>query len=109
MMPEGTVLLMAAVEPDQVMPGNPLLESVTILISDVECPESYIIDKDEIGPFVELCFTPEMAQNVLSEQQFDSLKSDDVATMRVYISAESKRTVVVKEDDLLSKKDMELH
>ena len=46
-----------------------------------------------------------MAPIVLNEDQHNRFDEGDVATMRVYITADTKRAVVVKEDDLLSKKD----
>ena len=50
-----------------------------------------------------------MAPIILNEDQHNRLEEGDVATMRVYITADTKRAVVVKEDDLLSKKDFAGH
>ena len=50
-----------------------------------------------------------MASIVLNEDQHNRFDEGDVATMRVYITADTKRAVVVKEDDLLSKKDFAAH
>ena len=50
-----------------------------------------------------------MAPVVLNEDQHQWFQSDDVATMRVYLSANTKRAVVVKEDDLLNKKELLAH
>ena len=55
---------------------------------------------------IELCFTTEMSNIILDESQYDAMRPDDVATLRVYISAQSKRSVVVKEDDILSKREI---
>ena len=63
-----------------------------------------VLDKDSNGPYVELCFTSDMSPIVLSEAQLASMTPGDIATMRVYISANVKRSVVVKEDDLLTKR-----
>ena len=48
-----------------------------------------------------------MAKVVLSEQQRRLLGDKKVATMRVYVSAASKRAVVVKEDDLPAKAEIQ--
>eukprot|EP00959_Pyramimonas_sp_CCMP1952_P129949 2717657-Pyramimonas_sp.AAC.1 len=44
---------------------------------------------------------------VLSEQQHRIFDFDRVTTMRVYVTAAAKRTAVVKEDDLLTKADIQ--
>eukprot|EP00959_Pyramimonas_sp_CCMP1952_P303545 6352173-Pyramimonas_sp.AAC.1 len=48
-----------------------------------------------------------MSKVVLSEQQHMLLDADRVTTMRVYVTAAAKRAVVVKEDDLLAKSDVQ--
>eukprot|EP00959_Pyramimonas_sp_CCMP1952_P074546 1557474-Pyramimonas_sp.AAC.1 len=65
------------------------------------------IDSDDSGRYVELCFTTEMSMVVLSEQQHMLIDADRVATMRVYVTAAAKRAVVVKEDGLLAKADIQ--
>ena len=50
-----------------------------------------------------------MAPIVLNEDQYRNMYTYEVATMRVYISQNTKRAVVVKEDDLLSKKELQVH
>eukprot|EP00959_Pyramimonas_sp_CCMP1952_P317214 6639197-Pyramimonas_sp.AAC.1 len=69
--------------------------------------DSYGLDSDENGRYVALCFTTEMSKVVLSEQQRMILDADRVTTMRVYVTAAAKRAVVVKEDDLLAKADIQ--
>ena len=44
---------------------------------------------------------------VLTEEQHQSLDASCVTTMRVYVTAAAKRAVVVKEDDLLTKADIQ--
>ena len=51
-------------------------------------------------------FTTDMASILLSEDEWNDWQPDDLATLRVYVTVDSKRAVVVKEDDLLSKKDL---
>eukprot|EP00959_Pyramimonas_sp_CCMP1952_P144641 3027341-Pyramimonas_sp.AAC.1 len=65
--------------------------------------DSYGLDSDENGRYVELCLTTEVSKAVLSEQQRIILYADRVTTMRVYVAAAAERAVVVKEDDLLAK------
>ena len=119
-MPENTILFMAKAEDDdgqhgdmlleQVQHGNMILEPEELYLTDLDNePETEPVDYDEIGPYVELCFTTDMAPIVLNEDQYNGLDAVDVATMRVYISENTKRAVVVKEDDLLSKKDFQIH
>ena len=60
-----------------------------------------------MGTYIELCFTTGTAKVALSEQQHRLLDDKRVATMRVYVSAVSKRAVVVEEDDLLAKAEMQ--
>ena len=60
---------------------------------------------DEYGPsFVEAYEPTEIVTG--DEEQYNNLQANEMATMRVYISADMKRTVVVKEDDLLTKKEI---
>ena len=47
-----------------------------------------------------------MGKLILDESQLDSVTNDDLATMRVYVSATSKRAVVAEDDDLLAEKDI---
>eukprot|EP00959_Pyramimonas_sp_CCMP1952_P379367 7946562-Pyramimonas_sp.AAC.1 len=56
--------------------------------------DSYGLDSDENGRYVELCFTTEMSKVVLSEQQHMILDADLVASMRVCVTAAAKRAVV---------------
>ena len=121
MMPENTVQFMVPLEHDRElhgdMPptggyGSVPLDPIEVYISDLEGTEAsptMTVDVDEIGPYVELCFTKDMAPIVLQEDQWENLKSesDQIATMRVYVSADTKRAVVVKEDDLLSRKEIQ--
>eukprot|EP00959_Pyramimonas_sp_CCMP1952_P104089 2175711-Pyramimonas_sp.AAC.1 len=65
------------------------------------------MDSDERGQYVELCFAADMSRVVLSEQQRRMLDFDIVTNMRVYLAAAAKRAVVVKEDDLLAKADVQ--
>ncbi len=75
-MPENTVLFMAEEDDSE------------IYIPDMNIDtEEQIADSDEIGPYVELCFTTDMAPVVLGEDQYLQLQTDEIATMRVYISA----------------------
>ncbi len=86
------------------------MSETEVYIADVNLDvEEQIADSDEIGPYAELCFTNEMAPVVLGEDQYQQLQADEVVTMRVYLSANTKRAVVVKEDDLLNKKELQAH
>ena len=69
--------------------------------------DTYGLDFDEHGYCVELLFTHNVAKTVLTEQQHRLLTDDRVSTMRVYVTAAAKRAVVVKEDDLLTKADVQ--
>eukprot|EP00959_Pyramimonas_sp_CCMP1952_P357401 7484088-Pyramimonas_sp.AAC.1 len=69
--------------------------------------DSYGLDSDENGPYVELCFTTDMSKVVLSEQQRMLFDADRATTMRVCVTAAAERAVVVKEDDLLTKADIQ--
>jgi len=109
-MPESTVLFTVEAGEDQVQHGDVLLESMEVLLSDPEeTDDSHACDTDDVGDYIELCFTTDMAPIVLNEEQYAGLQDGDMATMRVYISANVKRAVVVKEDDLLSKSEMWTH
>ena len=67
----------------------------------------YHLDGDAQSQYVELCFTSDMAKVILSEHQ--SLHHGEVATLRVYLSDAVKRTVVVKDDDILTKLELQTH
>jgi len=85
-------------------------DSTEVLIMETQHNSmDYACDRDEIGEYAEICFTPEMSPVILDENDYGELKDDEVATMRVYISAEAKRSVVVKEDDLLTRKEILHH
>ena len=67
-----------------------------------------IAEPDEYGEYIELCFTGEMAGVIPDEDQH--VGDGEIVTMRVYLSsAANKRAVVVKEDDLLTKNEMQAH
>ena len=65
------------------------------------------LESDAHGEYVELCFPAEMASIILDEQQLNGMQAGEVATLRVYIAQSVKRAVVIKEDDILTKKDLE--
>ena len=56
-----------------------------------------------------------MVAVILNEQQLEAFSSyateccGNVATMRIYVSEQAKRAVVIKEDDLLTRKVIEQH
>ena len=76
---------------------------------NVHAEDNISLESDEIGTYVEICFTTDMAPVVLSETQYSNISDQDIATIRVYVSANTKRAVVVKEDDLLSKPEFIKH
>ena len=96
--------------PVQVMPENTLLftthdEEDTAVTVDAE--DTFLTEadeeilEDELGKYVELCFTEEMASVILDERdRGDFDPKAEVATIRVYISEDFKRAVVVKADDI---------
>merc|ERR1712086_862475 len=115
MMPENTLLFMARSD-EQVqlecdLPEQAILEpeDVCVAYHTDESDDTDYAESDEVGRYVELCFTKDMSSIILDEYQFNHMEADDVATMRVYVTADAKRAVVVKEDDLLSKKDFATH
>eukprot|EP00959_Pyramimonas_sp_CCMP1952_P066697 1392471-Pyramimonas_sp.AAC.1 len=79
--------------------------------SDSMCPadedDKNGLDSDEHGHYVELFFTAEVSNVVLSEQQRSMLDFDRVTTMRVYAAAAANQASVVKEGDLLAKADIQ--
>ena len=113
MQPEETILLTTGNCPEDDEspedPGNRISETVQIHLTDDDPGHEYPVEKDDIGEYVELCFTQDMAPIILDEVQLNNMRPGEIATMRVYISANTKRAVVVKEDDLLTKKDIEKH
>ena len=68
----------------------------------------FAIESDDEGQYVELCFTDEMSKVILPEHQ-QHLEHGEVATLRVYVTKDAKRAVVVKEDDLLTKGELLQH
>ncbi len=106
--------------PQEVMRGDALpvpvshenmyLEPAEILITEYDVSTHQApVEIDELDQYVEVCFTSAMAPVILDEHQLSTLKPDEVATMRIYISANAKRAVVIKEDDLLTKKELLAH
>eukprot|EP00959_Pyramimonas_sp_CCMP1952_P360286 7544559-Pyramimonas_sp.AAC.1 len=59
-----------------------LQEPCLISLCSTTPDEGYFLDSDENGPYVELCFTPEMSKVVLDQTQLAQLETDMVATMR---------------------------
>ena len=100
MVPEGTVVITRG-------SGNaPVDEDVLISLGSADTEHTATLDSDDIGEYIELCFTDGMAGVILAEDQF--VGEGEVATMRVYMSSEANnRAVVVKEDDLLTKAEMQ--
>eukprot|EP00959_Pyramimonas_sp_CCMP1952_P047671 995168-Pyramimonas_sp.AAC.1 len=90
---------------DEPEPQEPCLVSLCSTTPD----EGYSLDSDEHGPYVELCFTPELSKVVLVQTQLAQLDAGMVATMRVCVSSAAQCAVVVKEDDLLTKADIAAH
>ena len=88
--------------------GDVTLEPVLTTWSAAEQEDDEPLEEDEIGKYVELCFTEDMTPVILAEDQTPPTKNE-IATMRVYVSANTKRAVVVKEDDLLSKNEILQH
>ena len=109
MMTENTILFMAKAGESYERSNVPLESAEVYLYDTNENQEIQIAESDEIGPYVELCFTMDMAPIVLDEDQYRNMYNYEVATMRVYISQNTKRAVVVKEDDLLSKRELQVH
>ena len=87
--------------------GDDTEETFHVPLCSTDNDTSYGLDFDENGKYVELCFTADMSKVVLSEQQHKLLDVERVTTLRVYVSAAAKRAVVVKEDDLLTKADIQ--
>ena len=50
-----------------------------------------------------------MSKIILDESQHASMQDDEVATLRVYVSAAAKKAVVIKDDDLLNKAELMKH
>ena len=72
----------------------------------LDCDDEQINDDfDEHGQYVELYVDENLAPAILEEHQH--VGEGERATMRVYVSKELKRSVVVKEDDLLTKKELQ--
>ena len=82
---------------------------VRVAISGADDAETYVVDEDEYGKYIELCFDPEMSKVILDEPQHDSMLPYEVATLIGYLSEKAKRAVVAKEDDLLTKRDLQDH
>ena len=108
MVPDQCVMVSSA-DPDDLPLGDEPDQEVfyAMPLCSTEPDDEYQLDTDEHGEYVELCFTSDMAPTVLSLSQLDQLTQDSIATMRVYVSAAAKRAVVVKEDDLLTKADIQ--
>ena len=66
-------------------------------------------DQDEYGPYIELCFADHMGPTIMDEKQREEATAEDIATLRIYVTEANKRAVVVKEDDLLAKQEMQTH
>ena len=47
-----------------------------------------------------------MSNAILDEGQLETMSSEDMATVRIYVSAASKRAVVAEEGDILAKNDI---
>ena len=62
------------------------------------------VDEDDEGQYVELETIPELANIILQEDQ--QLDGGETAAIRVCISKDIKRAVVIKEDDLLTKQEI---
>eukprot|EP00959_Pyramimonas_sp_CCMP1952_P259846 5432779-Pyramimonas_sp.AAC.1 len=59
-----------------------LQEPLFVFLCSTTPDEGYFLDSDEHGPYVGLCFTPEMSNIVLDQTQLAQLEPNMVATMR---------------------------
>ena len=75
------------------------------LIMDGECDNS--IESDEAGKHIEVCFTDEVVKAILEEHQ--EVVPGEVATLRVYVTNAATRSVVIKDDDILTKDELQAH
>ena len=64
-------------------------------------------DVDEIDSYVDLRFPNEMASIILDEKAYNSMEDNDIATLSVYVAHSIERVVIIKEDDILTKKELE--
>eukprot|EP00973_Karenia_brevis_P019918 2732159-Karenia_brevis.AAC.1 len=88
-------------------PGDPGCADVFIF-EDIEGAPDDAIDEDEFSKYVELCFDDHMAKIVLDETQHKSMTDGAFATLRVYLAGnKTKRSAVVKDDDILTKHDLQ--
>ena len=94
--------------------GNAPLDAprgVPRTVSDVDTISSqYPVvphEEDEDGLYVEILCDKAVQQSILDEGQWPV--DDEAASLRVYVSKEIKRSVVVKDDDTLNKKDLLQH
>jgi len=113
MVPDNSVLVTVSDEQQGHLPtrGSPqdsdAVETLHVPLCSTDNDNSHGLDFDEHGRYVEICFTAAMWKVVLSEQQDKLLDVGRDTTMRVYVAAAAKRAVVVKEDDLLTKADIQ--
>ena len=67
--------------------------------------DDYCLDEDEEWPYIEILIDDAVRSVVLAEGQWPEL--DEETTLRVYMTKEIKRSVVVKEGDMMTKKDLQ--
>jgi len=98
MVPEGTVLVSIPQDGEE-------FQQETMSLPEHTDDDTIGLEFDEFGTYVEICADSDMAMMILEEEQWNAMQKDDIATIRVYVSANAKKAVVVKEDDLLTKAD----
>eukprot|EP00973_Karenia_brevis_P080363 11148701-Karenia_brevis.AAC.1 len=59
-----------------------------------------------LGLMCKLCIDDHMSKVILNEEQYNSMTDGAAATLRVYLAGNpTKRSVVVKDDEILTKHD----
>ena len=107
-MPESTFIMTAAASVPELVHWNPYdVAEPTLLAGTGDAEEALHLDRDEIGTYSELCFDEHVSKAILDEGVL--LQPGEIATLRVYHSVAAKKAVVIKDDDILTKKELAFH
>ena len=81
---------------------------LSVLNAGLPCvaPQSFCsVEEDRIGKFIELDIADEISKCFLIEHQI--LSPGHHAALRIYVAAAAKRAVVVTEDDIMTRKEIQ--
>ena len=105
MVPDSSVLFTCnSMQSDESDLEDRIVEDVFVSIDPDLAVEGSSLEADDVGKCIDLDVTSEMPKLFLNEDQV--LPEGHHAALRVYVTNAAKRVVVVKDDDIMTRKEI---